>query len=267
MDANLVFLHVNDKYLNLNNSKYKYIHKVIRLSQVESTNTYVRELSNNNPTSGTVVITACQSKGRGLQNNKWHSGDGQNVTFSLFLRDFKIDIKDIYHLNMIVALAIVDAVKTLGLNAEIKWPNDIYIGKKKLCGILVENTLTSRSVSATIIGIGLNVNEESFPTNIPNPTSLRLETGVAFDIEDVFERILSAIDIKWDMLLSKDYGTIKKNYIDCLFQYNKVSKYMILKKQMVVDGTIIDVDSNGLVVLAYDDIIEAFGLKEIKYIL
>jgi len=122
-------------------------------------------------------------------------------------------------------------------------------------------------VSATIIGIGLNVNEESFPTNIPNPTSLRLETGVAFDIEDVFERILSAIDIKWDMLLSKDYGTIKKNYIDCLFQYNKVSKYMILKKQMVVDGTIIDVDSNGLVVLAYDDIIEAFGLKEIKYIL
>jgi len=69
MDANLVFLHVNDKYLNLNNSKYKYIHKVIRLSQVESTNTYVRELSNNNPTSGTVVITACQSKGRGLQNN------------------------------------------------------------------------------------------------------------------------------------------------------------------------------------------------------
>ena len=144
---------------------------------------------------GLVIATREQTAGRGQRGNTWEAQPGANLTFSLLLRPAAIPAARQFELSMIVSLAIVDTVDAVledagcPLRAEIKWPNDIYVADRKICGILIENTLTGRSIDRSIVGIGLNVNQTVFLSDAPNPASLCGFTGRAYMLEPLLERL------------------------------------------------------------------------------
>lgn len=122
-----------------------------------------------------VVAVRCQTAGRGQGTNSWESAPGENLTFSVVLKDFDISASEVIAISQITALSVVDFLKTHGISAKIKLPNDIYVGGRKICGILIENSICSGKLGWSIIGIGININQTVFPSHLPNPTSLLLE--------------------------------------------------------------------------------------------
>ena len=149
---------------------------IIWLERVDSTNDearrHISEIDNLS-----VVSALEQTKGRGQRGNTWLSMPGENLTFSLIVKDFRIKANEQSAISQATALSLTKLLGRHGIEARIKWPNDIYAGDNKICGILIENSLKGMEIDWSIIGIGLNVNQTSFPEDLPNPTSMRLCTG------------------------------------------------------------------------------------------
>ena len=149
---------------------------IIWLERVDSTNDearrHISEIDNLS-----VVSALEQTKGRGQRGNTWLSLAGENLTFSLIVKDFRIKSNEQSAISQATALSLTKLLGRYGIEARIKWPNDIYTGDNKICGILIENSLKGMEIDWSIIGIGLNVNQTSFPEHLPNPTSMRLCTG------------------------------------------------------------------------------------------
>ena len=122
-----------------------------------------------------VVAVRCQTAGRGQGTNSWESAPGENLTFSVVLKDLDISPKEQIAISQITALSVVDFLSKHGIEAKIKLPNDIYVRSKKICGILIENSLCGNKIKWSIVGIGINVNQTIFPSSLPNPTSMLLE--------------------------------------------------------------------------------------------
>ncbi len=148
---------------------------------------------------GFVVATREQTAGRGQRGNTWEAQPGANLTFSLLLRPGGIPAARQFEMSMLVSLGIADALD--GLLSEsgcderiaIKWPNDIYIGDRKLCGILIENSLAGSAIDRAIAGIGINVNQRRFLSDAPNPVSLVEFTGRELPLEETLEKVVGAI--------------------------------------------------------------------------
>lgn len=122
-----------------------------------------------------VVAVRCQTAGRGQGTNSWVSAPGENLTFSVVLKDLDISPKEQIAISQITASSVVDFLSKHGIEAKIKLPNDIYVRSKKICGILIENSLCGNKIKWSIVGIGINVNQTIFPSSLPNPTSMLLE--------------------------------------------------------------------------------------------
>ena len=152
-------------------------HNLIELSDCPSVNSHAIELLKSvNLAEGTVIFTTNQTAGRGQRGARWYSDTGKNVTMSLILFPRFLDLKDSFQLSKIVSLGVYDFLSVnlpKAVNIKIKWPNDIVADGKKICGILIENILRDNRLNASIIGIGLNVNQEFFPEEIPNAISMK----------------------------------------------------------------------------------------------
>ncbi len=166
----------------------------IKVSQTASTNTYLSRLAATLP-GGTVIYTPCQTAGRGQKGNSWESEDGKNLTFSLLLKHPPVKARDQFYLSEASALAVVEALTALaGDGFTVKWPNDVYWQDKKICGMLLENSLDGSDIATCIVGIGLNVNQERFVSDAPNPVSLFNITGQEHDLESLLKRVCSRIE-------------------------------------------------------------------------
>ena len=149
---------------------------------LKSTNTELREhISEYDNLS--VVATVEQSAGRGQGDHSWYASPGKNLTFSIVFKPERLNAADALYLSRITTLSLLSYLKNKGVEARIKWPNDIWVGEKKICGILIENILNAQWVESSIIGIGLNLNEENWPEELPNPVSLHELTGKLYDIK------------------------------------------------------------------------------------
>ena len=150
--------------------------RIIWLDSAESTNKSIREaisaLDNLS-----VIAAAEQTAGRGQGTHTWHSRRGENLTFSILLRPQELEVPDILLLTCATTLGIRDYLLDNGVESRIKWPNDIWVGDRKICGILIENILDGKLVKESIIGIGLNINQCEWPEELPNPVSLKQLTG------------------------------------------------------------------------------------------
>ena len=122
----------------------------------------------------TVWCAEYQTAGRGQRGNRWESRQGENLMFSILFRPRDLKAAGQFVISQICSVGIVRYLSDLGLDARIKWPNDIYIGDRKICGMLIENTLKDDTLAVSIAGIGLNVNQREFPPELPNPTSVLL---------------------------------------------------------------------------------------------
>ncbi|MBQ0096515.1 MAG: biotin--[acetyl-CoA-carboxylase] ligase [Bacteroidales bacterium] len=165
---------------------------IIWLEKTDSTNDELRRRLNQ---SGDLAIIAAESQtaGRGQGDHSWHSAPGQNLTFSVLLRHRCLKASDALAVTSIMALGIRDYLQTKGIEPWIKWPNDIWVGEKKICGILVENSIRAGRIDYSIVGVGLDVNQTEWPSDLPNPVSLKELTGRQYDIREELRQLYDAL--------------------------------------------------------------------------
>jgi BirA family biotin operon repressor/biotin-[acetyl-CoA-carboxylase] ligase len=240
--------------------------KIIKLDTVVSTNSFLKDLSVSSTLENfTVVVTQNQTKGRGQQNNEWLSEPFKNLTFSVFttFKDVKIIHKK--YLNFAISLAIYKVLFDKNLpKISIKWPNDLMVANKKICGILIENTFFGDQIKSTIVGIGLNVNQEKFPDALRNVTSLKLATLKETDLNVLLHEILVALKTNVKILESKDFHLLEKQYLNVLYKKNIPTMFKTSKDDIFM-GIISGISEQGnLQIQLEDDSIKEFGIKEVS---
>ncbi|MDR0834004.1 MAG: biotin--[acetyl-CoA-carboxylase] ligase [Candidatus Symbiothrix sp.] len=168
---------------------------IIHIQSTDSTNRQLKQLSDEQPLpEGTVLVACEQTSGRGQAGNTWEAEAGKNLTFSMLLYPTFLSPKQHFLLSEAVALALTEALSTgviAGLS--IKWPNDIYVGERKIAGILIENDWQDNHIQRSIVGIGLNVNQEIFRSDAPNPVSIKQITGQDTDLDALLNEISNHI--------------------------------------------------------------------------
>lgn len=164
----------------------------IWVGETESTNTLLSRRGEYLP-DGAAVVARIQSGGRGQRGNSWEAEPGKNVTMSMLLRNRGVDIRRGYCLSEAVALGAVDLLESLGIEALVKWPNDIYVGNRKIAGILIENQLSGTMIERSIVGIGLNVNQRVWRSDAPNPVSASELTDKEYDVRQIATVLQKAI--------------------------------------------------------------------------
>ncbi|WP_314056857.1 biotin--[acetyl-CoA-carboxylase] ligase [Capnocytophaga gingivalis] len=239
--------------------------EIIKLNATNSTNTYLKNLLKEKQVKDLSCIWALsQTQGRGQQGAKWISEPGKNLTFSV-LKKFE-NLPSEYHflLNMEVSLAIFRALKKLYIpDLAVKWANDILSSKKKICGILIENTLHKEQISSSIIGIGLNVNQVFF-NDLPNVSSLQKIMGHPFDLEEVLLLICQELEVSLKSLSPTRFETVLDEYHTHLFRKDKPSTFEYPNGERFM-GYIRGVSHNGQLQVEQEDaLMSSFSLKEIK---
>ena len=170
---------------------------------LESTNKYCELLDLTTVGEFAVICAKEQTAGIGQRGNCWHSEAGKNLTFSIVLKPTFLAFENQYALTKAVSLGIVDALEGLISKEEeisIKWPNDIYIGRRKVCGVLISNRVSGGNLAASIVGVGLNVNQTEFPDWIPNPVSIKQLTGNDLPLDMVLEKVVGCIEMRYKQL-------------------------------------------------------------------
>ncbi|MDO5570635.1 MAG: biotin--[acetyl-CoA-carboxylase] ligase [Bacteroidales bacterium] len=242
--------------------------EIIHIDKTNSTNTYLRDLinSDNIVEEGTVVWADFQTAGRGQRGNSWESEDKENILFSIVLCPDTIDASEQFIISQLVSLGIVEYLNSLCKGFCIKWPNDIYYQDKKIAGMLIENDMSGRTISSSIIGIGLNVNQSVFVSNAPNPISLYNILNRKFEREKILTNILNTILKYYSEALNGNFINIRKKYMDNLFRKEGFHKYMA--DNIVFEAKVEEIKPMGFLCLkTTDGEMREFAFKEVEYIL
>ena len=240
--------------------------KIIKLNAIDSTNSFLKELALSTTLENcTVVVAKEQKKGRGQQDSNWISEPLKNLTISAYFCNIDLEISNQKYLNFAVSLAIFDVLsnqKTKDLS--IKWPNDILSANKKICGILIENTVKGRKIKNSIIGIGLNVNQEKFPDSLKNVTSLKKITNKEFDLELLLVEIIEKTEERLKMLSLKKYTNLETDYLNVLYKKNIPTMFKD-SNDVLFMGKIVGISSLGhLQIELEDETLKEFGIKEVS---
>jgi len=239
---------------------------IVKVDATESTNSFLKEISLQNRLENyTVVITDKQTNGRGQMHAVWQSEEGKNLTFSTVVFFKSLSITNQFYISKVVSLAIREVVsKGIYVKTLIKWPNDILAVNKKICGVLIENSIKGRNVNQSIIGIGLNVNQLHFK-GLPNATSIKKITGEDVDLDEVLKKLMAAIKKYMTFLYEGNLDFIDKQYLKYLYKLNTPS--MFEDNSGVFIGKIVGVTKEGMLqVVLENEEIKEFGLKEISFL-
>lgn len=210
-----------------------------------------------------IVWAEQQTKGRGMGGNSWHSCPSQNLTFSVFLCPKNIEAKEQFWVLQFVSVSILQVLKRYDIDAKIKWPNDIYVENKKLCGILMENAVVGDFLENSIVGIGLNVNETEFPSFLPNPTSLKLLLGKSINRETLILELQNEFSTM-EVVSKKD---VCQQYLSMLYQKDEFRHYSCVLTKDVFEAKIVGVSLFGELILEKKDGQQClFSFKEIEYL-
>jgi len=237
------------------------------LPTVNSTNEYALTLlSKSKPPEGTVISTLNQHAGRGQIGSSWESESGKNITLSIILYPTFLPISQQFLLNQIISLAVFDLVEEhFPLKTKIKWPNDIYINEKKVAGILIQNAISGTQIRSSVIGIGININQELFISKASNPTSFKLELGKEIDIEKIIYKLCYCIENRYLKLKSRNLVPLQTDYLQHLYRYKTESIFQRPDGQ-IFKGIITGIADSGQLQVETTGKTETFGLKEIKFL-
>jgi len=237
--------------------------KLVYVPECHSTNTLAAELSQRESVvEGTTIITSNQYQGRGQRGNQWISEPGKNLTLSLILKPTFLRADQQFRLTQLVSLAICDYAKEkTGSFVKIKWPNDILINGKKVCGILIENSIAGESIQSSVVGIGLNVNQVKFETT--RATSLCVEANHDFDLQTELPSLLQALEVRYLQLRNGKIDLLEADYLTNLYRNGETHTFKTVNGELL--GKIIGVDKRGLLVVSTDVGEQHFDLKEISF--
>jgi len=239
-----------------------------KLETAASTNSHLSSLlANGRLPEGAAIIADEQTAGRGQAGAKWNSEAGKNLLISFVFYPSFLSAKDLFLLNKTFSLAVYDMVSSMVNDVvKIKWSNDIYVNDKKICGMLIENSLRSAQVNHSILGIGLNINEGIFPKEIPNPVSLKQITGKEYNITECFNKLCECIESRYLQLKAGHQEKINHQYRQALYRLNEWHWYETDNERF--KGKITDVNDEGkLCLLNENGNISQFEFKQIKFML
>lgn len=215
---------------------------------------------------GDAIIAREQTAGRGQRGNKWSSKAGENLTFSLVWEPTFLEAKRQFLLSEAVALALVDVLRRYDITSKIKWTNDIYVGNKKICGILIEhNIATDGNLARTIVGIGLNVNQREFDEWVPNPTSMALVAGKTLDVNCVFQDLYDALSERYEQLQNAP-EELQREYDGLLYRKNELHTYRLPSGKQF-QGVILGVKPTGELLVESEGMVVPYLFKEIDFII
>ena len=239
--------------------------KVIHIDETASTNAWLRSFysKENRREGGRISLVAWaeyQTAGKGCGSNSWESERGKNLTFSMLIHPTEITAQEQFRITEITSVALCETLERyLGQRVEIKWPNDIYVGDRKICGMLIENRLQGSMIKDCIIGVGLNVNQEQFHSDAPNPVSLKRIHGQ----ETEREQLLGDILVRFDEYLTQD---LKARYLSRLYRRKGFHPYA--DKEGAFMAEIIDVEDDGHLLLRDDNGHDRrYAFKEVQFVI
>jgi BirA family biotin operon repressor/biotin-[acetyl-CoA-carboxylase] ligase len=241
--------------------------KLFFFENLPSTNSHAAHLlKNNDLPEGTIIYTNYQSAGQGQIGKRWESEDDKNLLISIVLFPSMINPDDQFYISMTVSLGICDFLRRYIPVCSIKWPNDIYVNNDKIAGILIENSILGNQIENTIAGIGLNVNQDKFYSDAPNPVSLSLITGMSYDLTICLNQLASDLDKRYKQLISGKFIQIKQEYVSRLFRLNEWCNFRDMND--IYSGRIMSVTENGkLQIERRNGHISEFSFKEVDFIL
>lgn len=234
------------------------------MPECPSTNDEVRRLyADKADLNGAVMVTDHQTAGRGQRGNRWEATSGLNLTFSVMLRPAFLRLQDQFLLNVIASLALAELLADLGIEAKIKWPNDVMIEERKISGILLENQVSGNKLQYSIVGIGLNVNQEHF--NIPTATSLKQCTGNTHHLASLLSLLLEKLEVYYLMLRSGQNTKLLTEYERRM--YWRGEKHSFATNNLNFTGEIHGIDqSTGALCMLVDGEQKKFEVKQVVYL-
>lgn len=239
---------------------------VIWLDEVTSTNTYAAQVADTLG-HGDIVAAHAQSAGRGQRGNSWEAAPGLNLTFSLMLRPGCVEAACQFRISQAVALGVAHVLDRMlpGVEVSVKWPNDIYAGDRKICGILIENAVIGRSITRSIAGIGINVNQREFVSDAPNPVSMYMLSGREFELEPLLEGVRD----ETLRLLSSDPAALSSDYASRLWRREGIHPFIDhLRGGIRFMASIASVAPSGaLTLIDAEDTRRDFFFKEVSFVL
>lgn len=235
--------------------------KIISFDTLPSTNDFLMELSKKDANSWTVIYAKEQTQGKGYAGNQWQVKANENLTFSLLIKS-DLSYAELIYLNQWVARSIQRVlVKYLG-HVCIKWPNDIILNDKKVCGVLIENYKHQQQMNS-VIGIGLNVNQTDF-NQLPNATSMALETAKTYDIMTILTNLVDELKNSYSLLENRQFEQISLEYNQFLYRRDILSTFKI--QDEVKKGIIRKATNQGTLIVEFDGIEQEFLHKQIELI-
>ena len=231
-------------------------------------------MSNSKPVpEGTVIMAESQYAGRGQQSNRWHSEPGKNLTFSIYLKPAFLPVSQQFDLTRAISIGVANALTPiLGERFKIKWPNDLYFEDGKLGGILIENLLQGTQIKSSVIGIGLNINQEAFPPEAANAVSVKQILHKDYDLKFLLSEICKNIEAGYLNLKAGQFDHIRNEYLSRLYwlneEHNFRSKTPFGGTEMTGEfkGVINGVKENGLLIVNTGEKDMEFGFKEIEFL-
>ncbi|MBU0488865.1 MAG: biotin--[acetyl-CoA-carboxylase] ligase [Bacteroidetes bacterium] len=200
---------------------------------------------------GTVIVADFQQTGKGRGKNLWEGLPGESLMFSIILQPDFIAPNDQFRVSKMISVSIAELLIDLKISqVSIKWPNDIYVGDKKIAGILIENAIIGNQFAWCICGIGLNVNQKKFSPELPNPTSIALSVGKEQNVAEILSRFLEITEKNYRYLKANKIELADSMYVDLLFKREIWSLYIYNNRE--ISGKIIGVNSCGQLVLQTD---------------
>jgi BirA family transcriptional regulator, biotin operon repressor / biotin---[acetyl-CoA-carboxylase] ligase len=240
---------------------------IISYDILPSTNTKASDLLKTEEVpEGTIVMATFQSAGRGRTGNYWESEKGKNLLISIILYPSMIEPENQFLISMTVTLGINDYLGRYISGCKIKWPNDIYVNNDKIAGILIENSIMDNSIMNSIAGIGLNINQQDFLSDAPNPVSLCLVTGKEHDLSSCLSELTGALDIRYHQLITGEYYELRRDYNSQLYRLEEWCNYQDSAGRF--KGRILSVKDDGGVLIKHSDkTIREYSFKEVDFIL
>ncbi len=241
--------------------------RITTIQETASTNLLMQTMLQSGKLKPADVIRAInQKEGQGQSGNSWESEEGRNLTFSIFINHKNLAAENVFMLNKAIAIALRSYLKAQGIaEVKIKWPNDIYVGDKKIAGMLTFNSFLGNKLENSIIGLGLNMNQMRFRSLAPNPVSLRQLTGIEYNLDSELQKLLKFIGQRLTQLEIADYKALNSDYLRALYRINTSGHYK--DKQGSFYGKIRGVDSYGRLYVEKENKAKAYyDLKEITFL-
>ena len=241
--------------------------KIIRLDSVDSTNNYTANLIKQGKIlPGAVIMAGEQTAGKGQRGSIWTSSARENILLSVFLNSANLSLQHQVSLTHFAAVSVLETLRKIGITAQIKWPNDIFVGNRKIAGILIENVIVAGQISHSIVGIGLNVNQSVFEGL--SATSIKLEKMGFYAVDDIAFQLIFELNKYWEIVKNGNLRLLRSIYLDNLYLIGEEARFE--DSDGIFTGIIEGITEEGLLSIrkfVNGKIIQRqYEIKEVKFI-